>query len=50
MPEVTAAPYQREKGQLPVLASATLYALQKSPGASASAGVFLCDAHHQLGM
>lgn len=48
MPEITAAPYQREKGQLRVLASTVLNALQKSPGASASAGVFLCDAHHQL--
>lgn len=48
MTEITAAPQQCEKGQLPVLASASPRVLHKSPGASASA-VFLCDAHHQWG-
>lgn len=48
MAEITAAHYPCEKSQLPVLASAALYALQKPPGASASSA-FLCDAHRQLG-
>lgn len=50
VPEVTAAPYQREKGQLPVLASAQLTVTQKSLQASAGAGVFLQDAPHLSGI
>lgn len=49
MPEISAAPYQHEKGQLPVLASAQLTVTQKSLGASAGTGIFLCDAHHLPG-
>lgn len=49
MAEIGAAPYQCEKSQFPVLASAQLTVTQKSQGASAGTGVLLHDAHHLAG-
>lgn len=49
MPEISAAPYQPEKGQLPVLASTQLTVTQKSLGVSAGTEGFLCDEHHLSG-